>query len=73
MMPEMDGYETIRAIRANKRTASIPILALTGKVVPGERERCLAAGANDYVPKPVHTVELLAAIAPWLPAPAAAA
>jgi signal transduction histidine kinase/HAMP domain-containing protein len=67
MMPGMDGYATIRAIRALTRFSSLPILAVTGKVVGGERERCLAAGANDYIPKPVDTVELLAAIEPWLP------
>jgi CheY-like chemotaxis protein len=66
MMPGMDGYEAIRTIRAIDGFASLPILAVTGKVVGGERERCLAAGANDYVPKPVDTVELLAAIGPWL-------
>ena len=66
MMPGMDGYAAIRAIRAIDEFASLPILAVTGKVVGGERERCLAAGANDYVPKPVDTVELLAAIGPWL-------
>jgi signal transduction histidine kinase/HAMP domain-containing protein len=66
MMPGMDGYEAIRAIRAMDEFAALPILAVTGKVVGGERERCLAAGANDYVPKPVDTVELLAAIGPWL-------
>jgi signal transduction histidine kinase/HAMP domain-containing protein len=66
MMPGMDGYEAIRAIRKIAEFASLPILAVTGKVVGGERERCIAAGANDYVPKPVDTVELLAAIGPWL-------
>ena len=68
MMPVMDGYETMRAIRAIDRHASLPIIAVTGKVVPGERQRCLDAGANDYVPKPVDTAELLAALRPWLPA-----
>ncbi|WP_411277643.1 ATP-binding protein, partial [Gaiella sp.] len=67
MMPGMDGYAATRAIRAIDRFKSLPILAVTGKVVGGERERCIAAGANDYVPKPVDTDELLAAIGPWLP------
>ena len=67
MMPVMDGYETIREIRARGPLESLPIIAVTGKVVPGERERCLAAGANDYVPKPVDSAELIAAIGPWLP------
>jgi CheY-like chemotaxis protein len=67
MMPGMDGYTTIRAIRAVERFQTLPIIAVTGKVVSGERQRCLAAGANDYVPKPVDTVELMTAIGPWLP------
>jgi signal transduction histidine kinase/HAMP domain-containing protein/ActR/RegA family two-component response regulator len=73
MMPVMDGYAAIRAIRAVDQFDSLPIIAVTGKVVPGERERCIDAGANDYVPKPVDTADLLAAIGPWLPAPAASA
>jgi signal transduction histidine kinase/HAMP domain-containing protein len=70
MMPVMDGYTAIRAIRAHPRFESIPIIAVTGKVVAGERQRCLDAGANDYVPKPVNTAELLESIGPWLPGPA---
>jgi len=66
MMPVMDGYDTIRAIRRLDHLAGIPIVAVTGKVVSGERERCLEAGANDYVPKPVDTSELLAILAPWV-------
>jgi CheY-like chemotaxis protein len=68
MMPVMDGYDTIKAIRRIDRLKDLPIIAVTGKVVPGERRRCLDAGANDYVPKPVDTAELLAALSPWLPA-----
>ena len=67
MMPVMDGYTAIHTIRSNAQFNSIPIIAVTGKVVAGERERCLDAGANDYVPKPVNTAELLNAIGPWLP------
>jgi signal transduction histidine kinase/HAMP domain-containing protein len=67
MMPGMDGYATIRAIRALEKFESLPILAVTGKVVPGERARCLDAGANDYIPKPVGTIDLLAAVGPWMP------
>ena len=67
MMPVMDGYETIRAIRAIEQFQDLSIIAVTGKVIPGERQRCLDAGANDYVPKPVDTAELLAALRPWLP------
>ena len=68
MMPVMDGYETIRAIRAIDRFKTLPVIAVTGKAMAGERQRCLDAGANDYVPKPVDTAELLAALRPWLPA-----
>jgi CheY-like chemotaxis protein len=67
MMPAMDGYATIRAIRKLERGKELPIIAVTGKVMAGERQRCLDAGANDYVPKPVDTGELVAAISPWLP------
>ncbi len=68
MMPGMDGYETTRAIRALDRCKTLPIIAVTGKVVPGEWERCIDAGANDYVTKPVDVNELVAAIGRWLPA-----
>jgi signal transduction histidine kinase/ActR/RegA family two-component response regulator len=67
MMPGMDGYATIRAIRQLDHFTTVPIIAVTGKVVPGERQRCLDAGANDYVPKPVDSAELLATLSPWLP------
>jgi CheY-like chemotaxis protein/HAMP domain-containing protein len=70
MMPVMDGYDTMRAIRMIDRYAGLPIVAVTGKLAAGERQRCLDAGANDYVPKPVDTAELLAALQPWLPTPA---
>jgi CheY-like chemotaxis protein len=72
MMPGMDGYETIRSIRLMDQFKALPIIAVTGKVMAGERQRCIAAGANDYVPKPVDTVELLAALRPWIPAPSGA-
>ena len=67
MMPIMDGYATIRAIRQMDDLQGIPIIAVTGKVMPGERQRCLDAGANDFVPKPVDTAELFSALRPWLP------
>ena len=67
MMPGMDGYDTMRAIRELEQFKTVPIIAVTGKVVAGERQRCIDAGANDYVPKPVNTDELIAAIGPWLP------
>jgi signal transduction histidine kinase/HAMP domain-containing protein len=68
MMPDMDGYQTMRTIRSLPQFASLPIIAVTGKVVPGERQRCIDAGANDYFTKPVGTEEMLDVISPWLPA-----
>jgi signal transduction histidine kinase/HAMP domain-containing protein/ActR/RegA family two-component response regulator len=68
MMPEMDGYDAIRAIRCLGCFDDLTIVAITGKVVAGERERCMAAGANDYVPKPVNTLGLLSVLQPWMPA-----
>jgi len=65
MMPVMDGYETIGAIRTIDRFKTLPIIAITGKVMDGERQRCLDAGADDYVPKPVITAQLVAALQPW--------
>jgi CheY-like chemotaxis protein len=67
MMPGMDGYETIREIRAIDQFRSVPIVAVTGKVLAGERERCIEAGADGYVPKPVDTFELVEVISRWLP------
>jgi CheY-like chemotaxis protein len=66
MMPEMDGYETMRQIRQNPRHRLLPILALTAKAMKGDRERCLQAGASDYIAKPVNTEELLALLRIWL-------
>jgi signal transduction histidine kinase/HAMP domain-containing protein/ActR/RegA family two-component response regulator len=68
MMPVMDGYQTMTAIRARKQYAELPIIAVTGKVVGKERERCIAAGASGYIPKPVDTATLLNALSAWLPA-----
>jgi CheY-like chemotaxis protein len=67
MMPLMDGYATIRAIRAIEAYRDLPVIAVTGKVVTGEHQRCVEAGANDYIPKPVDTVELLTVMRPYLP------
>ena len=67
MMPGMDGYDTMRAIRKLGQFEKLPIVVVTGKVMPDERQRCMDAGANDYVPKPVDTAELVAAMRPWLP------
>jgi signal transduction histidine kinase/HAMP domain-containing protein/ActR/RegA family two-component response regulator len=68
MMPVMNGYETMAAIRMRPACGRIPIIAVTAKVNAGERERCMAAGASDYIPKPVDTAELLTALDPWFPA-----
>ncbi|MEO7118515.1 MAG: response regulator, partial [Candidatus Limnocylindrales bacterium] len=68
MMPVMNGYETMTEIRRRPQYAEIPIIAVTCKVVAGERERCIAAGASDYIPKPVNTAELLIALSAWFPA-----
>ncbi|HEY7221759.1 MAG TPA: response regulator, partial [Candidatus Binatia bacterium] len=66
MMPEMDGYETMRRIRLNSRHRLLPILALTAKAMKGDREKCLDAGASDYIAKPVNTEELLSLLRIWL-------
>jgi signal transduction histidine kinase/HAMP domain-containing protein/ActR/RegA family two-component response regulator len=68
MMPAMNGYETMIAIRKRADYAEIPILAVTGKVVAGERDRCLAAGASGYISKPVDAAELMEAVTLWIPA-----
>jgi CheY-like chemotaxis protein len=68
MMPIMDGYETMTAIRKLPDCKDLPIIAVTAKVFDGERQRCLAAGASDYIPKPLNAAELLEAISRWLPA-----
>jgi CheY-like chemotaxis protein len=66
MMPEMDGYETIRRIRAEPAFRTLPILALTAKAMKGDREKCLEAGASDYISKPVNTDQLLSLMRVWL-------
>jgi CheY-like chemotaxis protein len=66
MMPDMDGYETIRKIRENPQSSTLPILALTAKAMKGDREKCLDAGASDYIAKPVNTDQLLSLMRVWL-------
>jgi HAMP domain-containing protein/signal transduction histidine kinase/CheY-like chemotaxis protein len=66
MMPEMDGYETMRQIRNDSKLRTLPILALTAKAMKGDREKCLEAGASDYIAKPVNTEQLLSLLRVWL-------
>ncbi|HEX5236341.1 MAG TPA: HAMP domain-containing protein [Silvibacterium sp.] len=66
MMPEMDGYQTMQVIRQNATFRRLPIIALTAKAMKGDREKCLEAGASEYLAKPVNTEQLLAALRMWL-------
>ncbi len=66
MMPEMDGYETMQVIRQNPQFRRLPIIALTAKAMKGDREKCLEAGASEYLAKPVNTEQLLSACRMWL-------
>jgi CheY-like chemotaxis protein len=66
MMPGMDGYQTIGAIREHPDYRRLPIIALTAKAMKGDREKCLEAGASEYLAKPVNTDQLLSALRSWL-------
>jgi CheY-like chemotaxis protein len=66
MMPEMDGYATMQVIRQNPSFRRLPIIALTAKAMKGDREKCLEAGASEYLAKPVNTEQLLSALRMWL-------
>ncbi|MBA5639264.1 response regulator [Duganella sp. LX20W] len=65
MMPEMDGYETMRAIRAQPRHRTLPLIAMTAKAMQGDSEKCMAAGASDYIAKPLDTAKLLSLLRVW--------
>ena len=66
MMPEMDGYETMRAVRKLSKFKTLPIISLTAKAMKGDREKCIEAGASDYITKPVNTEQLLSLLRVWL-------
>jgi hypothetical protein len=66
MMPEMDGYDAIRAIREDEAFRQLPLISLTAKAMKGDREKSIAAGASDYIVKPVDTDQLLSLMRVWL-------
>ena len=66
MMPELDGYDMIRIMRGQDELKDLPIIAVTAKAMKGDREKCLAAGASDYIAKPVSVDELMALMKVWL-------
>src|SRR2546426_10715655 len=66
MMPEMDGYQTVQVIRERPEFRRLPIIALTAKAMKGDRQKCLEAGASDYLAKPVNTEQLLSSLRMWL-------
>jgi HAMP domain-containing protein/signal transduction histidine kinase/DNA-binding response OmpR family regulator len=68
MMPDLDGYDTVRLLRADARFARLPVIALTAKAMADDRDKCIAAGASDYISKPVDTEQLLSQLTHWLKA-----
>jgi CheY-like chemotaxis protein len=66
MMPEMDGYETMSRIRQMPNMKNIPIIAITAKAMKGDREKCIEAGASDYLSKPVDNEKLLSLLRVWI-------
>jgi two-component system chemotaxis sensor kinase CheA len=68
MMPVMDGYDMIRTMRGKDALKKLPVIAVTAKAMKGDREKCIAAGASDYVAKPVNVDELLGLMKVWLTA-----
>ena len=68
MMPELDGYDTIRIIRGLEDFSNLPIVAVTAKAMKGDREKCIEAGASDYISKPVNIEQLVSLLRVRLPA-----
>ena len=66
MMPEMDGYDAMRKIREQPQFEKLPIIALTAKAMKDDREKCINAGASDYISKPVNIEQLLSLLKVWL-------
>jgi CheY-like chemotaxis protein len=66
MMPEMDGYEVIRRIRAEPKYQGLPVIAVTAKAMQTDREKCIEAGATDYIAKPVDVEHLLSLLRVWM-------
>lgn len=66
MMPQMDGYEMLRVLRKDVELKNIPVIAVTAKAMKGDDEKCMAAGASDYVPKPINLKSFIGKMAKWL-------